>query len=114
MSLLDTEAGGGRLTGPLIRLCLAGSVVLVLCAMLAFTRRRIVSLIAMAAAVMCLPLLVYRIAPGSSAWMTDAPSSIGSAQATSADPLAIGGLIAVAVVLAVFGRTRLGRPKSTA
>ncbi len=106
MNLLDTEAGGGGLTGPLIRLCLAASVVLVVCGLLAFARRRIVSVVGIAAAAMCLPLFVYRIAPNLLAWATDASASVGAAQAPGSDPLAIGGVVAVLLVWGVYGRTR--------
>lgn len=112
MNLLDTEAGGGRLTGPLIKLCLAASVTLVGCAVLVFTRRRIVSLVAVIAALCCLPLFVYRIAPSAMGWLSEAPSSVTSAQTLNPDPLAIVGVLSMLVLWTVYGRIKVDAPSS--
>ncbi len=105
LSLADTEAGAGQLTGPLIELCLAGSVGLLICAALLLVRWPLAALVTPVAALLCLPLLLYRVAPFSLAWLTDAPASVAPAH-FNFDPLAIAGLAAliVAALMSLRGR----------
>ena len=98
MNLLDTEAGGGRLTGPLVRMCLCGSLVLLLCAALSFTRRGIVAVLTLAAALLCLPLFLYRIAPSLLTRLTDAPASVVPSQTVTLDPVALAGLVTLGLL----------------
>ena len=104
--LAGTEAGAGRLTGPLIELCLGGGVGMLICAALLLTRWPVAALLTPVAALLCLPLLLYRIAPSSLTWLTDAPASVASAQPFNPDPLAIAGLAALLVAVLVNARGR--------
>lgn len=97
-NLVDTEAGGGQLTGPLVDLCLVGSVTLLVCAALLFAGRLMVTMVTLVAALLCLPLLLSRIVPSSLSWLSDVPSSVVPAHAVNFDPLAVSGTVAVLVV----------------
>ena len=106
MDLLDTEAGGGRLTGPLVRMCLCGSLVLLLCAAFSFTRRTIVTVLTLAAALLCLPLFLYRVVPSSLTWLADAPASVMPSQVVTLDPLALAGLVTLGLLALIHASFR--------
>ncbi len=104
MNLIDTEAGGGRLTGPLIQICPGGSLLLLLCAALAFTRRAIVAVLTLVASLACLPLFLYRVAPSLLSWVSQAPASAAPGELLTFDPMAVGGLIAIGFLALVHVR----------
>ena len=103
--LLGTEFGGGQLTGPLVRLCLAGGALLVVCAVLAYVRPRIAAVLTAVAALLCLPLFLYRVAPSTLSWVSSAPASALPAGAVVYDRQAIAGLFALGALIAVHLRT---------
>lgn len=107
MNLLDTEAGGGQLSGPLIRLCLGGSVVLLLCAVLVFVRPGVVGWLALLGAGSCLPLFLYRVAPSLLSWASSAPASIVQDGFFNLDPLGIGGLLATGFLWLAYAKTSI-------
>lgn len=110
LGLAGAEAGAGRLTGPLIELCLAGGVGLLICAALLLARWPVTRLLTPVAALLCLPLLLYRVAPFSLAWLTDAPPSVTPTRFFSLDPLAIAGLAALIVVTVMSLRGQVSAP----
>jgi hypothetical protein len=59
-----TEFSGGRLTGPLLRLLYVGGFLFLSALVLAFLRPRIAAAAGLVASLFCLPLYLYRLAPG--------------------------------------------------
>jgi hypothetical protein len=59
-----SEFSGGWLTGPLFNMADYASVVFLLAVILAFFFRRIASVMALAASVLCMPFYLYFLAPG--------------------------------------------------
>jgi hypothetical protein len=59
-----TEFSGGRLTGPILTMCEIAILVFVVGIVLAYRFRRIASTISLLASLLCLPFLLYFIAPG--------------------------------------------------
>src|SRR5579863_5534699 len=59
-----TEFSGGRLTGPILVLCEIAFIVFVVGIVLAYPFPRIASVISLLASLLCLPFLLYFIAPG--------------------------------------------------
>ena len=118
MGLLDTEAGGGRLTGPLVRLCLCGSLALLLCAALSFTRRAVVTVSTLTAALLCLPLFLYRLAPSLLDRLSDVPASTVPIRTVTFEPMATAGLVTIGLLVVLHAglRRRDGRslgPRTT-
>jgi hypothetical protein len=64
LDLEATEFSGGWVTGPLLQLNFAGSILFVLAFVLTFLRQRIAAVAALVASILCLPLYLYRVAPG--------------------------------------------------
>jgi hypothetical protein len=63
-SLDGSEFSGGRLTGPILNLADYGGYLFLLSAVLAFFLLRVSSIMALTAALLCMPLYLYFIAPG--------------------------------------------------
>ena len=64
------------------------------------------ALLTPAAVLLCVPLPLYRVAPFSLAWLTDARASVAPTGPFNLDPLAIGGLAALIVAAATSARGR--------
>lgn len=56
ITLVGTEFGGGRLTGPLLTLHISGSVLFILAIVLAFLYPRVAAISALVASMLCVPL----------------------------------------------------------
>src|SRR5581483_5307375 len=67
--LEGSEFSGGRLTGPLLDLYDTGLVLLCCALVILFFYRRVAAGITLAAAILCLPLYVYFLAPGPFRWV---------------------------------------------
>jgi hypothetical protein len=67
-SLEGTEFSGGRVTGPLLDMKDAGSVLFLLALLLTFFYRRIAATATLMACLLCLPLYLYFAAPGLFRW----------------------------------------------
>lgn len=76
IDLLEMEFGGGSLTGVLVRLCLGGSALFILCVGLALSNPRLVALPCAIAIAACAPLYIHLIAPRALRWFSSAPSSV--------------------------------------
>ncbi len=68
-SLEGTEFSGGRLTGLLLDMKDAGGLLFILACAMMFFYRRIAAAIAILASLLCLPLYLYFVAPGSFRWL---------------------------------------------
>lgn len=101
MDLLSMEFGGGGLTGPLVYLALAGCGLFVAAMALTFVTPRTGTIVAGFAAIICLPLDAYRIAPSSLSWLTSAPASVRSSSTVHFSTPALQSLIAIAIMVAV-------------
>jgi hypothetical protein len=64
LGLEGTEFSGGRLTGPLLHLCDAGSLLLVVALLLTFVYPRVAAALGLGVPLLCLPLYFFLIAPG--------------------------------------------------
>jgi glycerol-3-phosphate acyltransferase PlsY len=58
------EFGGGTLTGPLVDLNNIGGLLFIVALILTFIYRRLAAICALVASLLCLPLYLYRMAPG--------------------------------------------------
>ena len=68
-ALEGTEFSGGRLTGVLLDMKNAGALLFILACAMVFLYRRIAGVITILACLLCLPLYLYFVAPGSFRWL---------------------------------------------
>ncbi len=76
LELSDTELGGGSLTGPLLDIALSGALLFVLCGLAAWKFRAVARYLSIVAALLCLPLYVFLIAPYAILWMSSSVPSV--------------------------------------
>ena len=112
MDLLGIEFGAGALTGPVVRLCLLGCGLFAVAIRMAFVSPRPGAAVACIAAVLCLPLDAYRIAPASLPWLTSAPAAVRSSELVHFDAPAIESMVAIIAMLLLH--LALRRKASTA
>ncbi len=100
-SLTYTELGGGSLSHPLLMLCQAGGWLLLCAAAGTAWLPRLAMPAVIVGSACCLPLYAFRVAPRSVSWLATAPPSAPPQGFWQLERLALGGLLALAVMAAV-------------
>ncbi len=99
------EFSGGWLTGPLFTRADDGSILFVLAIALTFLYRRIAAAIALVASLLCVPLYLYFIAPGSFRWVLRGEYSVPLRANFVWNNWAIAGITSILVAIFVHLRT---------
>jgi len=106
MELIGTEFGEGQLTGVFVRLCLGGGMLFLACAVMTWRAWRGGGVFSTAAAAICSPLYVYRVAPASLQWLSPAQASVRPPDRLIFDGWAIAGLLSLAAMGTVLFLSR--------
>jgi hypothetical protein len=103
--LEGTEFSGGWLTGRLLHASEVGTVLFVVALALTFPFRRLAAGVALAAALACLPLYLYIVAPGPFRRIAGGEYSVPLQASFVWDPWAISAicLLAVAATISIYG-----------
>ncbi len=112
LDLDGSEFSGGRVTGPLLHLNFAGSILLILALPVVFLRSRAAVVIALVASLFCLPLYLYSTFPSLFRRLLPGEYSV-PLQAFPWDGWSIAGILSILILVyvCVRGLLSFSRPK---